>query len=218
MRAIITQPAGGSIRAGTKGAVGGAIRPKVAVAVHITRIVVGVGNGPGTVILVGRAGFQDHDVNGVRRPEENTAGAVQLKTVGIRAGSFRHDETHGEGGLSSGRDRGAAANRCGWIGRLIGLVGQRHSTQTVLAKNVHGVTAESRTPSGGAGILHRPSLGEHRPGQHQRAVRDQNGKQLRGVSRPSVNGANHHAQTKQEGIETSVRPVFLIFHICRFGQ
>src|ERR1039458_3923630 len=52
MRAIITQAAGGSRRQRGKSPVAGTVRPKITITIHITAVVVGIGNRPGPVILV----------------------------------------------------------------------------------------------------------------------------------------------------------------------
>jgi hypothetical protein len=189
------------------------VGPEIAVAAHIGRVIVGIRNRPGTVVLIGIASTHG-DLHGDRGSEKCAAGVIHLETVRIRAGSFRRYKLATERCRASGRDVFAAWNRTARkVGRAAsGIRDERNGPEAVLANEVQGIS--TARPGSGAAIGHGPGLGEDGSWDYRRAIGDGDRKQL-----VAINGeaAAHHGYSKaqNDNNKTYLKSYLVIFHVYR---
>ncbi len=189
------------------------VGPEIAVAGDVGRVIVGIRNRPGAVVLIGIASTHG-DLHGDRGSEKCAAGVIHLETVRIRAGSFRRYKLATERCRASGRDVFAAGNRtAGKVGRAANSVrDKRNGSEAVLADEIQGISAAR--PGGSAAIGHGPGLGEDGPGNNRCAIGDGDGKQL-----VAINGeaAAHHGYSKaqNDNNKTYLKSYLVIFHVYR---
>jgi hypothetical protein len=189
------------------------IRPKGAVAANKSGIVVGVGDSPRAVELIGVASGRNIDLSCDYRAKEICP--VELETVGVIAGSFGRNKGHLKSGLSACRnvfaadDVGTGEMVCA---ATIGAGGD--GPKAVFAKHVQSAAIRGRRPCYCSRILESPSLCKHGSGRNRRIIGNRLGDKRGGILGKT---AIHHrcSKAQNDNNKTYLKSYLVIFHVCR---